>query len=108
MTGAVAILVNGASSSGKSSLCRALQDRLTELADGNHDAAFGLVAFDDIALLLSDRLFPLSLVRLQGGDISRLMSRQRHDGRAAGAPGAPTAGAEGVDGPAPKLGPAPI
>ena len=83
MTASVAILVNGASSSGKSTLCRALQDHLTELADGDPAAAYGLVAFDDIALLLSDRLFPLSLVRLQGGDINRQISREPHDGRAA-------------------------
>ena len=83
MTASVAILVNGASSSGKSTLCRALQDHLTELADGDPAAAYGLVAFDDIALLLSDRLFPRSLVKLQGGDTSRLISREPHDGRAA-------------------------
>lgn len=78
-----AILVNGASSSGKSTLCRALQDRFTNLADGDLAAAYALVAFDDIALLLSERLFPHSLVTLQGGDVSRLVSRQPHDGRAA-------------------------
>ena len=83
MTAALAILVNGPSSSGKTTLCRALQDHLTELSDGDPAAAFGLVAFDDILLLLSDRLFPSSLVTLQGGDIHRLISREPHDGRAA-------------------------
>jgi len=79
---AVAILVNGPSSSGKSTLCRALQDRLTELADGNADTAFARVAFDDIGGLMSDKLYPVSFVKLQGRDLSRLVSRQPHDGRA--------------------------
>ena len=83
MKQAVAILLNGASSSGKSTLCRALHDQLTELADGDPASAYGLVAFDDMALLLSDRLFPRTLVHLQGGDTSRLVSHKPHDGRAA-------------------------
>ena len=78
----VAILVNGPSSSGKSTLCRALQDRLTDLADGHPDAAFARGAFDDVGLLLSNKLYPMSFVQLQGGDLSRLVSRQPHDGRA--------------------------
>jgi chloramphenicol 3-O phosphotransferase len=78
----IAILVNGPSSSGKSTLCRALQDRLIELADGNTDAAFTRVAFDDIGGLMSDKLYPVSFVKLRGGDLSRLVSRQSHDGRA--------------------------
>ena len=78
----IAILVNGPSSSGKSTLCRALQDRLTELADGNADAAFARVAFDDVGVLMSDKLAPISFTTLQGGDLSRLISRQPHDGRA--------------------------
>ena len=78
----VAILVNGPSSSGKSTICRALQDRLTELADGNADAAFARVAFDDVGVLMSDKLTPISFAKLHGGDLSRLISRQPHDGRA--------------------------
>lgn len=78
----LAILVNGPSSSGKSTLCRALQDRLTDLADGHPDAAFARVAFDDVGALLSSKLHPISFVQLQGGDLSRLVSRQPHDGRA--------------------------
>ena len=78
----IAILVNGPSSSGKSTLCRALQDRLTELADGNADAAFARVAFDDVGVLMSDKLTPISFSKLQGGELSRLISRQPHDGRA--------------------------
>jgi len=80
---AIAILVNGASSSGKTTFCRALQERLTELADGNPSGAFARVAFDDVALLMCERLYPISFVRLQGGDLSRLASRKPHDGRAA-------------------------
>lgn len=78
----IAILVNGPSSSGKSTLCCALQDRLTELADGQADAAFARVAFDDAFGLMSSKLYPVSFVKLQGGDVSRLVSRQSHDGRA--------------------------
>ena len=82
MTAPLAILVNGPSSSGKSTLCHALLDRLTELADGNADTAFARVAFDDIGRLMSDKLYPVSFVKLQGRDLSRLVSRQPHDGRA--------------------------
>jgi len=79
----VAILVNGPSSSGKSTLCRALQDRLTDLANGHPDAAFARVAFDDVVLLISDKLYPVSFVKLQGGDLGHLVSREPYDGRAA-------------------------
>lgn len=76
----VALLVNGPSSSGKSTLCRALHDRLTESAG---DTTFASVAFDDLVQLISDKLFPISFVSLAGGDITRLVSREPHDGRAA-------------------------
>jgi len=76
----VALLVNGPSSSGKSTLCRALQERLTGSAD---DTTFASVAFDDVVLLISDTLFPISFVALSGGDITRLVSRKPHDGHAA-------------------------
>jgi len=78
----IAILVNGPSSSGKSTICRALQDRLTALADGNADAAFARVAFDDVGVLMSHKLTPISFAKLQGGDLTHLISRQPHDGRA--------------------------
>jgi GTPase SAR1 family protein len=80
---AIAILVNGASSSGKSTFCRALQERLTQRADGNPAEAFARVAFDDVVLLMAERLYPISFVKLKGGDLSRLASREPHDGRAA-------------------------
>lgn len=83
MTAPLAILVNGPSSAGKSTLCRALQDRLADLADGNPDAAFARVAFDDVGGLMSNKLYPLSFVQLQGGDLTHLVSRAPHDGRAA-------------------------
>ena len=61
-TPALAILVNGASSSGKSTLCRALHD---------------------LGLLIPDRLFPISFVKMQkDADLSRLASRVPFDGRA--------------------------
>jgi chloramphenicol 3-O phosphotransferase len=79
----VAILVNGPSSSGKSTLCRALQERLSVLADGDPTAIFARVAFDDIVALIPDTLYPISFVALNGGDLGRLVSRHPHDGRAA-------------------------
>jgi len=80
---ALAILVNGASSSGKSTLCRALHDRLTDLADGDPGAAFARVAYDDLGLLIPERLFPISFVNMQSNaDLSRLASRVPFDGRA--------------------------
>ena len=82
-SGPVAILVNGPSSSGKSTLCRALQDRLTDLADGDPHASFARVAFDDVVLLVSDKLHPVSFVKLKGGDLGHLVSREPFDGRAA-------------------------
>jgi chloramphenicol 3-O phosphotransferase len=78
----IAILVNGPSSSGKSTLCRALQDRLADLADGNSDAPFARVAFDDVGVMMSDKLTPVSFAKLQGSDLARLVSREPHDGRA--------------------------
>ena len=33
--------------------------------------------------LMAERLYPISFVQLQGGDLSRLASREPHDGRAA-------------------------
>ena len=78
----LAILINGPSSSGKSTLCRALHDRLTELADGDSQTVASSVAFDDFLGLTQDRLFPISFVALQGGDIGRLSSRVPYDGRA--------------------------
>lgn len=79
----MAILVNGASSSGKSTLCRELQARLSVLADGDPTATFARVAFDDVVALVPDTLYPISFVALNGGDVGRLVSRQPHDGRAA-------------------------
>lgn len=59
----LAILVNGSSSSRKSTLCRALHDRLTDLADGGPQAVFTRVAFDDLGVLIPDKLFPISFLR---------------------------------------------
>ena len=79
----VVILVNGASSSGKSTLCRALQERLTDLADGDQAATFAFVAFDDKFRLIADKLYAIDFVKRSGGDLGRLASRKPHDGRAA-------------------------
>jgi chloramphenicol 3-O phosphotransferase len=79
----VAILVNGPSSSGKSTLCRALHDRLVSRGAGDPAVSFARVAFDDVVLLIAQTLFPVSFVTLAGGDLQRLISREPHDGRAA-------------------------
>jgi len=79
----VAILVNGPSSSGKSTLCRALHDRLVSLSNGDPAVSFARVAFDDVVLLIAQPLFPVSFVTLAGGDLHRLISREPHDGHAA-------------------------
>jgi len=79
----VAILVNGPSSSGKSTLCLALHDRLVSLGAGDPAVSFARVAFDDVVLLIAQTLFPVSFVTLAGGDLQRLISREPHDGRAA-------------------------
>jgi chloramphenicol 3-O phosphotransferase len=98
----IAIIVNGPSSSGKTTLCRALHDRLTDLADGNPDATFARVAFDDVVLLMSDKLYPISFVRLKGGDLSQLSSRAPHDGRS-GWDYLDESDAEGVHGGSPRV-----
>ncbi len=79
----VAILVNGPSSSGKSTLCKALQERLVRDSGGDQSKAFYRVAFDDMVLMIADSLYPISFVQLQGRDTSTLASREPHDGRAA-------------------------
>ena len=79
----VAILINGPSSSGKSTLCRALHDRLVSLGNGDPAVSFARVAFDDVVLLIAETLFPVSFVTLAGADLQRLISREPHDGRAA-------------------------
>ena len=80
---AIVILFNGPSSCGKSTLCRALQERLTDLADGDSTATFGFVAFDDKLRLISDKLYSTVFVAVAGGDLRRLASRVPNDGRAA-------------------------
>jgi len=78
----LAILVNGPSSSGKTTFCRALQERLTHLSKGLSNTGFARVAFDDVVLLMAEPLYPISFMKLKGGDLSRLMSRAPHDGLA--------------------------
>lgn len=99
----VAILVNGPSSSGKSTVCRGLQDRLINLADGDPAATFGFVAFDDKFRLISDKLYSTMFVAVAGGDLSRLASREANDGRAAWEY-ADDRNAEGKHGGSPRIG----
>jgi chloramphenicol 3-O phosphotransferase len=98
----IAVLVNGPSSSGKSTLCRALLLQLTELADGDPDLAFGGVAFDDMVPLIAESLYPISFVQLQGNDVGHLLSRTPHDGRA-GWEYVDQSDAEGVHGGSPRV-----
>lgn len=53
----LAVLVNGPSSCGKSTLCRALHARLTGLAGDDPARHFGRVAFDDVVLLVDETMF---------------------------------------------------
>lgn len=78
----LAILVNGASSSGKSTLCHALHARLTARAGDDTSLQFGSVAFDDILAMINETMYPRSFVELQGRDTSHLISTSSHDGRA--------------------------
>jgi len=98
----LAILVNGPSSSGKTTFCRALQERLTHVASGHPDTAFARVAFDDVALLMAEQLYPISFVKLKGGDLARLVSRAPHDGLA-GWDYVDESGAVGKHGGSPRL-----
>lgn len=82
-TAPLAIVVNGPSSSGKSTLCRALQERLSLLAGADPGTAFARVAFDDAVLLLPENRYPRSFVQLQGRDPDLVVSREPHDGLAA-------------------------
>ena len=77
----VVILVNGPSSSGKSTLCEALQEKIFDATGGDQLAAFASVAFDDFLRHMSTRHYPRSYVETVGGDLSRLASRTAHDGR---------------------------
>ena len=98
----LAILVNGPSSSGKSTLCRALHARLTALAGDDATRQFGSVAFDDMLLMIDETMYPLSFVELQGRDTSHLASQFPHDGRA-GWEYVDDNDAEGIHGGAPRV-----
>lgn len=82
-TAPLAIVVNGPSSSGKSTLCKALQERLSLLAGADLGSVFARVAFDDIALMLPENRYSRRFVQLQGRDPDLVVSREPHDGLAA-------------------------
>ncbi len=77
------ILLNGPSSSGKSRLCKAVQERCSILTGADQEAVFARVAFDDFVSLVPENRFPITFVRLQGRDTDWLVSDQPNDGRAA-------------------------
>ena len=77
----VVILVNGPSSSGKSTLCEALQEKFFDSTGGDQLAAFANVAFEDFLRHMPTGHYPRSYVETVGGDLSRLASRTAHDGR---------------------------
>jgi chloramphenicol 3-O-phosphotransferase len=98
----LAILVNGASSSGKSTLSRALHTRLTALAGDDPTRQFGRVAFDDMVPMIDESLYPISYVELQGRDPSHLASQAPFDGRA-GWEYVDDSDADGVHGGSPRV-----
>jgi chloramphenicol 3-O phosphotransferase len=98
----LAILMNGASSSGKSTLSRALLARLNALAADDPSRHFGSVAFDDMVPMIDETMYPVSFVELQGRDTSHLRSQTPHDGRA-GWEYVDDSDADGVHGGSPRV-----
>ena len=78
----IAIVINGPSSAGKSTLCRALLDALVDASRGNQRSGFATVAFDDFLHHMSSKYYPRSYVSTVGGDLDRLSSLAPFDGRA--------------------------
>lgn len=80
-----AIVVNGPSSAGKSTLCEALHRALVRrCAEGDDpdDKAFFRVAFDDFLNHVHPSALPRSFLELTGGDLEVCASREPHDGLA--------------------------
>jgi chloramphenicol 3-O phosphotransferase len=79
----IAIVVNGPSSAGKSTLCEHLHRALVRRRASHPDAAaFFRVAFDDFLHHVHPHMLPRSFLLLTGGDIQDCASRAPHDGAA--------------------------
>jgi chloramphenicol 3-O phosphotransferase len=79
---AIAIVVNGPSSAGKSTLCTALHRALVRRCATNPRLAFFRVAFDDFLYAVHPSMLPRSFLELTGGDLEGCASREPHDGLA--------------------------
>ena len=78
----IAIVINGGSSVGKSTLCEALSKALLLRADGDQKRTFCKVAFDDFILHCPKQLSPRSFVGLMKGDVDQCVSKKDFDGLA--------------------------
>ena len=79
---AIAIVVNGPSSAGKSTLCTALHRALVRRCATDPRQAFFRVAFDDFLYAVHPSMLPRSFLELTGGDLEGCASREPHDGLA--------------------------
>ena len=79
---ATAIVVNGPSSAGKSTLCTALHRALVRRCATDPRLAFFRVAFDDFLYAVHPSMLPRSFLELTGGDLENCASREPHDGLA--------------------------
>ena len=79
---AIAIVVNGPSSAGKSTLCTALHRALVRRCATDPRLAFFRVSFDDFLYAVHPSMLPRSFLELTGGDLENCASREPHDGLA--------------------------
>ena len=79
---AIAIVVNGPSSAGKSTLCTALHRALVRRCATDPRLAFFRVSFDDFLYAVHPSMLPRSFLELTGGDLEGCASREPHDGLA--------------------------
>ena len=79
---ATAIVVNGPSSAGKSTLCTALHRALVRRCATDPRLAFFRVSFDDFLYAVHPSMLPRSFLELTGGDLEGCTSREPHDGLA--------------------------
>ena len=79
---AIAIVVNGPSSAGKSTLCTALHRALVRRCATDPRLAFFRVSFDDFLYAVHPSMLPRSFLELTGGDLEGCASREPLDGLA--------------------------
>ena len=79
---AIAIVVNGPSSAGKSTLCTALHRALVRRCATDPRLAFFRVSFHDFLYAVHPSMLPRSFLELTGGDLEGCASREPHDGLA--------------------------